>query len=597
MGGAVGTAIRRPQKVLVSSSVAAPPSGGPAPSSARAAAERTSSERSKGSSGSSAQVPPDACARRFEVPKADASLVSALTWNVAAVNNNPFEYWIHFEDRGYTELMQGVEEFLDNPAPEQDVEVGSVFTDRMFQELVQLMREEGMPGVDEVEEKFWRGGDLRLAHRRVVSEFIKDTTLGSKRLISMPDRVTNTINVVTRSEGEPRPPPVCRPTVINNYEGDLSTSDLWWEQWKQFMFRCSVTVRTAVGARVQRPVQMLEPIPRSKYPAITQDEERLAMPLQLICQAVFDAIIVHLMNRLSPGSSWQIVKSKICDSLYLRKHERTMEILAETYGVVDVMCLQEVAAVFKDRFQESPLSATHELITPLKLDGKRDQNSMVILRKGFFEPASVKEVTASISSALQGEMQLADGDLVAVEARCACTGRLYLVVSFHGDTNGLLTVPVTAAVHKVATEKYHGHVLILGLDANVYQEAKVGRQGFHAFVEEYEAMGFTSCFGATPNPAHCRTTCSARTSLQPQLNKAVRYSDRIAKSDMNPKDIILFHKDQLEVLCGDAMRSTSQKNPVKDNTGRLTYNEDCIFPTLEFPSDHGIVAVVVQHVL
>eukprot|EP00971_Amphidinium_carterae_P081812 1618496-Amphidinium_carterae.1 len=104
-------------------------------------------------------------------------------------------------------------------------------------------------------------------------------------------------------------------------------------------------------------------------------------------------------------------------------------------------------------------------------------------------------------------------------------------------------------------------------------------------------MGFTSCFGDQPDVDTCRTTCCARTSLQPQLNKAIAFADRVAESDMNPKDIILFRSDQLQAVRSDSL---GQPNPMKDNTGRLSYEEASNFPTLDFPSDHGIVAVVLQ---
>ena len=32
-----------------------------------------------------------------------------------------------------------------------------------------------------------------------------------------------------------------------------------------------------------------------------------------------------------------------------------------------------------------------------------------------------------------------------------------------------------------------------------------------------------------------------------------------------------------------------QRSTIKDNTGRRTYVEDMVFPTLKFPSDHGLV--------
>ena len=32
--------------------------------------------------------------------------VSVLTWNIAAINNNPFEYWITSDDKNYNEMMK-----------------------------------------------------------------------------------------------------------------------------------------------------------------------------------------------------------------------------------------------------------------------------------------------------------------------------------------------------------------------------------------------------------------------------------------------------------------------------------------------------------
>merc|ERR1711871_595844 len=81
------------------------------------------------------------------------------------------------------------------------------------------------------------------------------------------------------------------------------------------------------------------------------------------------------------------------------------------------------------------------------------------------------------------------------------------------------------------------------------------------------------------------------------------------KADNNPKDIIVFYRSQLALSTPEAPPAfagsspgsdevivvAGQPNPVKDNTGRLLYKEGSIFPTLEFPSDHGIVAVSLRH--
>merc|ERR1719197_2156292 len=109
------------------------------------------------------------------------------------------------------------------------------------------------------------------------------------------------------------------------------------------MFKTPMTVKTKMGTHNRRPVEMLEPIPKAKYPAITEEEERLAIPLQTLCQAVFDAIIVHFMNLLSPEGDWEDVKSRLCERLCRRKNYLTISILADRYGSVDAIAIQEVA--------------------------------------------------------------------------------------------------------------------------------------------------------------------------------------------------------------------------------------------------------------
>lgn len=529
--------------------------------------------------------------------------VTVLTWNVAAVNNNPFEYWIQYDDPMYMHLMLEVEKFLQNPG-ERDVEIRSVFTDEMYAELEERMQEKGISGLEKVKSSFWNGGELALSSRTIVGGFIKDKTLGEKRLISMPDRCTNTVQIVTRKETGYRPPPVCRPCVINNYEGDLSGKDVWWETWKEFMFETRLTTRTKKGVEVQLPCEMVEPMIRKKYPALTEQEEEVCVPLQILCLAIFDTILVHMMNTVSPEGNWQIIKSKICNRLYRGKHDRTVEILVDHYAAVDIMCIQECAAIFQDRFRGSRLAETHELVTPNSMDGKRDQNSFVLVRKATFEANTVREVTEEMPSLSrrQGSMNMdpplvAPGDVIVVEMTNIATQKKFLVMSFHGDTSGKLTRPQVQAMHEMKTgqtrDKFSDHTYILGLDANVYEKASGDKIAFTDFVEDYLGMGFTSCFGDSPDVTSCKTTCSARTFLQPQLNKAVRYEDRVAKSDCNPKDTILFYKDQLKI-CNASDMLTS--NPVKDNTGKLRFNENSIFPTLDFPSDHGIIAVALSHV-
>ena len=75
----------------------------------------------------------------------EATATRCVTWNIAAVNN-PFEYWITHPSPEYNQLMHDAEEFLDTPGS-RDVEVGAVFTEAMWAQLKQAMRDAGMSGV------------------------------------------------------------------------------------------------------------------------------------------------------------------------------------------------------------------------------------------------------------------------------------------------------------------------------------------------------------------------------------------------------------------------------------------------------------------
>eukprot|EP00929_Paragymnodinium_shiwhaense_P053631 TRINITY_DN26861_c0_g1_i1.p1 TRINITY_DN26861_c0_g1~~TRINITY_DN26861_c0_g1_i1.p1 ORF type:complete len:377 (-),score=94.49 TRINITY_DN26861_c0_g1_i1:39-1169(-) len=376
----------------------------------------------------------------------------------------------------------------------------------------------------------------------------------------------------------------------------MSTLDAWWAQWKHFMFSTSLTVRLKEGTCTRRPFDMLEPIFKSKYPAITEEEEKAAIALQVLCQAIFDAVLVHMMNTLSPNRDWQKVKSKICEKLYRQKPLLTMQILEQRYPAVDIMCLQESAAVFRDNFELSRLKQTHNLVEPAKLDGKRDQNSLILLSKAAFGDA-VEEVTSYVEALFPPGQKLADGDLLVVKAMSSKEKRPYMIASFHGDTNGLLTKPLLTAVDAAARQHFPDHVVVICMDANCYEKEHKGWLSFGDFLDHVHSLGYMSCWGSSPKAEKCRTTCLARTSLQPQLHKAVRHSDIKVKGDINPKDAILFRPDKLVIVTEEEMGSDRQPNPVKDNTGQLEFKEGEPFPSLGFPSDHGIVAVVLKAAL
>ena len=494
--------------------------------------------------------------------------VKAITWNIAAINNNPFEYWITNKDAGYNRIMSEVSAYIDNPG-NNDIPVKEIFTDQMYSELEESMSNSGWTGLVETRNKW----ETDYRERKIISEFIKDKLLGKKRLASMPDRVTNTINTV--AEGL-----VMRPSVINCYNsGDLSTIDNWWKLWRQFMFEREVTVKKKGVNVTVHVASMITKIKRSKYPSITEDEEKISIPLQILCAAIFDAILVNMMNTIDQ-KAWQPLREDICSKLNRKKTDRTIEILETAYSSTDIMFLQEVASSFGDAVKNRQLSNFYDFYSPMAMDGDRDQNSFILLQKGKFR--DVTEVTNDVLKELDSTKQvpIANGDLLAVTAVDTEDGTKYLLASFHGDTNGLATIPIVSAMHSYAVMKRPDHKLLFGMDANTYRNPEDDQQGVIDFAKYYTSIKLNSCYGQTPNPENF-TTFHARTHLQPQLNKAVRLEEKDIKGDKNPKDFILFFTSDFEVV------STQ-----KDNTGERKYIENMVFPTLSFPSDHGVTSTI-----
>jgi len=513
--------------------------------------------------------------------KSTGRFMTVATWNIAAINNNPFEYWLTMEDKPeYEDLMKNVESFIESPQ-DNDVPVHTVFTEDMFDKLETRMKSVGWDGMDTVRNEYW---EKDYKHRKIISQFLKDPLLGSKRLASMPDRVTNTIHVADSDV------PACRPTVINSYDGDLSTLEKWFKAWEQFMFLHPLKQKTSQGTDTSLiPYQMLQPIKRAKYPDITEEEEKVSLPLQTVCGAIFDAILVHMMNKVSPTPAvWQNLKKTMVQSLIQNKVKNTLHILEAAYSSSDIISLQEVSSsfIYQAASLQSAISKNFIVVSPKNMDESRDQNSILFLNKMTFPHGASSEITALVESSFeQGiNVPVAKGDILAITATDK-DGIKYVIASFHGDTNGLATIPVVNAIARAikSTPDLSDHVLIFGLDANTYEKGvPKKKQDVLEFAEAYRALGLTSCWGDEPNPRNY-TTYNARTYLQPQLNKACKSSEKRKYGDMNPKDFILFDKEVFEVV-----------QTWKDNTGKKDYVEDMAFPTLTFPSDHAFLATILK---
>lgn len=494
-----------------------------------------------------------------------------VTWNIAAVNNNPFEYWVTHgqtsQSEGYAQLMTDVQLLIDKPG-DRDFQIGEVVTDAMVDELIGLLMKRGCSGYEHLKAVWQKEYKTRYA----ISGFLKDKAIGSKRLISMPDRISNTIN----SEGVV----LMRPSVISMFNDEgLSTTAGWWSLWKTYMFETHVRVRDR-----NRPncfnflhvIDMMQNISRQKYPAVTEAEEAMSIPLQMLALAIFDGVLLHILNTLAP-SSWQPIKVSLCEAFNQNKGQKVISILDKAYGDADVIFIQEAAAAFVEAAKVG-LGRKYMILRPYLLDGFRNQNSIILAKKRVFVEGSTIDVTEHVIRIAGGGKWIAAGDLCAMTMQGA-DGRRYLLASFHGDTNGMASLPVLKALHAATSTYYPNHILICGMDANTHKKHTDSTQGFENFHEAFVEMGMLSCWHEGPS-LDTWTTRSARTYLQPQLQKAVGIADVAHKGDTNLKDWIILKSLQMEVFGEE-----------RDNTGLREFREDMVFPTLNFPSDHVIVSV------
>lgn len=252
----------------------------------------------------------------------------------------------------------------------------------------------------------------------------------------------------------------------------------------------------------------------------------------------------------------QELRTGMCQALNRKKTEHTLDILKNTYGNSDIIFLQEVASQFIQNAKVDVGLRDYAVISP-KVLGKRDQNSVILLNKALFDVNSIVEVSDMVQAKFgSARVPVASGDILAFTL-IDRQGNKYMLASFHGDTNGLATIPVVEAMHKTHSELGGDMKLIFGLDANTYEHAKRGKtQDVLEFADKYVSWGLTSVWGDTPDPTE-HTTFNARTYLQPQLNKAAKKSELVEKGDVNPKDFILFYKTDFK---------TDKK--LKDNTGK-----------------------------
>ena len=203
-----------------------------------------------------------------------------------------------------------------------------------------------------------------------------------------------------------------------------------------------------------------------------------------------------MMNIVGPDT-WQPLRKEICAALNLKKMARTQEILERAYADVDVVFLQEVSAKFIRDVRSSILQDRYHILAPAKLN-RRDQNSVVMLRREIFYGADVEDATADVYKKFDKSVPSSRRRCLRILRDRYEQSKILCIVSW--DTNGLATIPVLKAVNDVFQASAKGQkmasVSFLVLTANTYEHAVKGKtQDVLEFETFYKSLGMSSCWG------------------------------------------------------------------------------------------------------
>jgi hypothetical protein len=249
--------------------------------------------------------------------------------------------------------------------------------------------------------------------------YILSVPVANKRLISGPDRHTS--EFVTDDGAVHN-----RPSVVTNsaLRGAVRIDSLmeFVKSWCKFM-------KTHKHARVG-------PLKRSKYPALTKEEEEHSIHLQLLHLFVYDCVMYWIVQQVTSQASFDMAMQ---GAVSLREEWQDTQWLA----VQDVVSRSTV--VFLQECGPTLLSRLHGAY---KCICNGTDGTVIILASSCF---STKKV----------EIVLWDGEFCIIKVLHHDYGPMYLS-SFHGDSDGHLTLPAIKKFASLTSD----FPAVMGMDAN-----------------------------------------------------------------------------------------------------------------------------------
>ena len=260
--------------------------------------------------------------------------------------------------------------------------------------------------------------------------------------------------------------------------------------------------------------------------------------------AIADAALISVAEHVV---GWQEVASELL-AIFDNKFRMISDVISAQKP--DVVCLQEVDM---QSFVSMP---EYNLYTPSESSGKQD--SVILLRKDLFTDATPLSLEASI---------VGPGDLTLLKASVRKSGERLMIASYHGDANGISTIPFLEALHSFKTKYFPDCALIIGSDTNAHFSVENGSNKL-SFSKLKEFTDDHQWLLANSHP-HV-TTRSCRTFFQAQAHKGHHEQDIMYASD--PKDNIII--DDFTIKSSGIFFGSSINQPI---------------PSEELPSDHALV--------
>jgi hypothetical protein len=505
--------------------------------------------------------------------------MKVVTWNMAGINNNPFEYWSSEEGSRMQKIQQYMEEFVDGQGIGETLKIETIFPPENLSALLEATRKANTQYIS------WKIDEKVFTYIGTLYDRLQNLTVN--QLIKGPDDKTMACMNDTRRFSRPDSVTSNRPTVVNQAKFNPNS---WYKDWLTFMF----TARSSSPGKTPQPpvldvqnkkLKALQSAAKSEEKSEDISDEGLWIGTltDLLMLGIFDATLILGMKK-SGVPKWMDCKMGSVEEAKKKKEEKLMQIL-DGYEKADVIFLQEVSQSIMKILKEKTRETTFRVQTT---DQNPESNQMtaVLIKHSLVIPYSLNLLPTK--KTLLGTTAVE----VKIKGGKGQPDVKYVLASVHSKTED--AYKTVRALKNLALHNSSQRIII-GIDSNANPENGQYTPG----VFNYQVTELQLHTGWT-NTALKRsyTTYKQRSFIQSQVNKSctskeTRNVNVGAQNDCCVKDFILWgnvghnhFNPRLEVSCELANTDTP-----------YVWVGNQLLPTESFPSDHVIVTCEVPDVV